>query len=87
MFKEIETIINRVFSKEQKKEYKIFVALLKKWEKAIETKIQKNSKLIDYTDKTITIKTKTPAWKNELVFFKEDIKKNFRLPKHQLKTS
>ncbi len=76
MFKNIEKIIEKLFSKDQKKEFVSFLEIKKKWEKTISKEIQKNAKIIDYSNKTITIKSKTPAWKNELIFLKKDIKKN-----------
>ena len=41
----------------------------------------KNAQIIDYTDGVLTIKAKNPSWKNELIFFVEEIKKNFRQKK------
>ncbi len=76
MFKNIEKIIEKLFSKDQKKEFVSFLEIKKKWEKTISKEIQKNAKIIDYSNKTITIKSKTPAWKNELIFLKKNIKKN-----------
>ena len=77
MFKKIEKIIGNSFFNQKKEEYNNFFKLEKKWKKEISEIIQKNATLIDYTDKKITIKAKNPAWKNELVFFEEEIKKNF----------
>ena len=82
MFKNINTIIEKILTPTQKKEYLVFLEIKKKWKEKISPKIQKNTKIIDYTNKTITIKAKTPTWKNELVFLKEEIKKNFQ-PKTQ----
>ncbi len=76
MFKNIEKIIEKLFSKNQKKDFVSFLEIKKNWKKTISKEIQKNAKIIDYSNKTITIKSKTPAWKNELIFLKKDIKKN-----------
>jgi len=79
MFKKIENIIDRFFSKEQQEEYKVFLQIKKDWNKKINKEIQLNAKVQDYKNETLTLKAKNPAWKNELVFFVEEIKKNFRL--------
>lgn len=82
MFKNINTILEKILSPTQKKEYLIFLEIKKLWEKNISKKIQKNARITDYTNKTITIKAKNPTWKNELIFFKEEIKKKL-LPQPQ----
>ena len=76
MFKNINTVIDKILTSTQKKEYLVFLEIKKKWKKNIAKNLQKNAKITDYTNKTITIKAKNPAWKNELIFLKEDIKKN-----------
>jgi hypothetical protein len=78
MFKNINAIIEKILTPKQKKEYLLFLEIKKKWKEKIPKKIQKNTKIVDYTNKTITIKAKSPTWKNELVFLKEEIKKNFQ---------
>jgi len=86
MFKNIEKIIEKLFSKDQKKDYFSFLEIKKVWKKTISKEIQKNAKIIDYSNKKITIKSKTPAWKNELIFLKKDIKKNSQPQTGKLKT-
>jgi len=86
MFKNIEKIIEKLFSKDQKKEFISFLEIKKIWKKTISKEIQKNAKIIDYSNKKITIKSKTPAWKNELIFLKKDIKKNSQPQTGKLKT-
>ena len=39
-------------------------------------KTQKNTKIIDFTKGVLTIKTKNTTWKNEMLFMKEEVKKN-----------
>ena len=63
--------------KETNKDFSFFKKIQKDWKIKIPKKIAKNAKIIDYTDGTLTIKAKNPSWKNELLFFVEDIKKNF----------
>lgn len=86
MFKNIEKIIEKLFSKEQKREFLSFLEIKELWKKRISKNIQKNAKIIDYSNKKITIKSKTPAWKNELIFLKKDIKKNSQPLIGKLKT-
>ena len=73
MFKNINRVINKILTPDQKEEYLVFLEIKKIWKKTSNKNLQKNAKIIDYTDKTITIKAKNPAWKNELVFLKEEI--------------
>mgnify|MGYP001179960253 FL=1 len=84
MFKNIDKIISQLFTQKQKKEYDSFVFLKQRWKKTISKTIQKNAKIIDYSNKKITIKAISPAWKNELIFLKKEIKKNFQTQKIQL---
>ena len=86
MFKNIEKIIEKLFSKDQKKDFISFLEIKKIWKKTISKEIQKNAKITDYSNKKITIKSKTPAWKNELIFLKKDIKKNSQPQTGKLKT-
>jgi len=84
MFKNIDKIISQLFTQKQKKEYDSFLFLKQRWKKTISKTIQKNAKIIDYSNKEITIKAISPAWKNELIFLKKEIKKNFQTQKIQL---
>jgi len=86
MFKNIEKTIENLFSKDQKKDFVSFLEIKKIWKKTISKEIQKNAEITDYSNKKITIKSKTPAWKNELVFLKKDIKKNSQPQTGKLKT-
>ena len=79
MFKKIETVIDKFFSKEEKEEYDLFLQIKKNWDKKIAKEIKINAEVVDYKNEELTIKAKNPAWKNELVFFTEEIKKNFHL--------
>jgi len=86
MFKNIEKTIEKLFSKDQKKDFVSFLEIKKIWKKTISKEIQKNAEITDYSNKKITIKSKTPAWKNELIFLKKDIKKNSQPQTGKLKT-
>ena len=85
MYKKIKTILKTIITNKDKVEYAQFLKIKDLWEKKINQKTKKGVCLIDYKDKTITIKAKNPTWKNETIFMKEEIKKNSQHPTHQLK--
>lgn len=78
MFKNIDKILDLIIKEKDKKEYLGFEEIKKKWNKNVSKKIKDNSQIIDYKDKKIIIKAKTPAWRNEINFLKEDIKKKYK---------
>tara|TARA_B100001996_G_C18524613_1_gene540599 strand:- start:310 stop:558 length:249 start_codon:yes stop_codon:yes gene_type:complete len=80
MFKKINKMMG-AFLKEENKDFSFFEKTKKNWKKKLPEKITKNAQIIDYTDGVLTIKAKNPSWKNELIFFVEEIKKNFRQKK------
>jgi len=75
--KKINKILKTIITENQKKEYEIFLKLEEKWNTEINKDVKKSATIIDYKDKTITIKTKNPSWKNEINFMKSQIKKNY----------
>lgn len=78
MFKNIDKILDLIIKEKDKKEYLGFEEIKKKWNKNVSKKIKNNSQIIDYKDKKIIIKAKTPAWRNEITFLKKDIKKKYK---------
>ncbi len=76
MFKKIKNTTQTIQQEINTEEYKIYLKLVEKWEKKINKQTQKNAKIIDYKNEVLTIKTKNPTWKNEIVFMEESIKKN-----------
>tara|TARA_B100001989_G_C24534909_1_gene463764 strand:- start:1731 stop:1982 length:252 start_codon:yes stop_codon:yes gene_type:complete len=78
MFKNIDKILDLIIKEKDKKEYLGFEEIKKKWNKNISKKIKNNSQIVDYKDKKIIIKAKTPAWRNEITFLKKDIKKKYK---------
>ena len=78
MFKNIDKILDLIIKEKDKKEYLGFEEINKKWNKNISKKIKDNSQIVDYKDKKIIIKAKTPAWRNEINFLKKDIKKKYK---------
>lgn len=78
MFKNIDKILDLIIKEKDKKEYLGFEEIKKKWNKNVSKKIKDNSQIVDYKDKKIIIKAKTPAWRNEITFLKKDIKKKYK---------
>ena len=78
MFKNIQTILEKFIEKDTRKDYLEYKSIQKKWAKKINKKTQKSAQVVDFTEGTITIKTKNPAWKNEILFMQDEIKKNFQ---------
>ena len=87
MFKNIHTILEKLVDKNVEKDLLEYKRLKRKWAEKINKKTQKNAKIIDFTKGTIIIKTKNAAWKNEIVFMQNEIKKKFQTQKTQLKKS
>jgi len=83
MFKNIQTALEKVLEKHTNKDYVEYKKIRKKWKQNIEQRIQKNIKLIDFTEGTITLKAKNTAWRNEALFMQGQIKKNFQAQKIQ----
>ena len=78
MFKNIDKILDLIIKEKDKKEFLGFEEIKKKWNKNVSKKIKDNSQIIDYKDKKIIIKAKTPAWRNEINFLKKEIKKKYK---------
>ena len=78
MFKNIDKILGSIIKDKDKQEYLGFEEIKKKWNKNISKKIKENSQIIDYKEKKIIIKAKTPAWRNEINFLKKEIKKKYK---------
>jgi predicted nucleic acid-binding Zn ribbon protein len=57
------------------------------WKKHMGTLINKNTTIKGYKNGILTIKTKTPVWRNELIFQKNNIieKLNSKLEKNKIK--
>ena len=85
MFKNIQTILEKLVDKSAEKDLTEYENLKKRWAENINQKTQKNAKIIDFTKGIITIKTKNAAWKNEIAFMQSEIKKKFQTKKTQLK--
>ena len=78
MFKKIKKEADQITQKTETEEYKNFLTIKRKWKKEIKKDIQKNAEIIDFLNQKIIIQAKTPTWKNELVFLKTQLKKNYQ---------
>ena len=76
MFKKIQTTLEGIVDKKKDPDYIEYQRLKKTWVEKIDKKTQKNTKIIDFTEGILTIKTKNTTWKNEMLFMKEEVKKN-----------
>jgi len=85
MFKKIQKTLQKFVDQEKNTDYLEYKKIEKKWKSEIDKKIQKNAKIIDFTEGELFIKVKKTTWKNELVFIKEELKKNFQAKTTQLK--
>jgi len=57
------------------------------WSKTVGSNVNKNTNIKHFKNGVLTIKTKTPVWRNELQFQKKDIisKLNQKLDKNKIK--
>ena len=85
MFKKIQKTLQKFTDQEKNTDYLEYKKIEKKWKSKIDKKIQKNAKIIDFTEGELFIKVKKTTWKNELIFIKEELKKNFQTKTIQLK--
>ena len=85
MFKKIQKTLQKFADQEKNTDYLEYKKIEKKWKSKIDKKIQKNAKIIDFTEGELFIKVKKTTWKNELIFIKEELKKNFQTKTIQLK--
>jgi hypothetical protein len=85
MFKKIQKTLQKFADQEKNTDYLEYKKIEKKWKSEIDKKIQKNAKIIDFTEGELFIKVKKTTWKNELIFIKEELKKNFQTKTIQLK--
>lgn len=62
-------------------------SISKAWEETVGSSISENTSIKGFKNGTLTIKAKTPVWRNELLFQKEDIliKLNKKLDKTNIK--
>ena len=85
MFKKIQKTLQKFTDQEKNTDYLEYKKIEKKWKSEIDKKIQKNAKVVDFTEGELFIKVKKTTWKNELIFIKKELKKNFQVKTIQLK--
>ena len=75
MFRSIKESIKEVVGQEKLKKGIEKGFIEKCWEESVGDSIKQNTTFKNYKQGVLTIKTKTPVWRNELLFQKEQIKK------------
>ena len=85
MFKKVEALLNKIKENKENPDYIEYEKIKKRWASKVDKKLQKNAKIIDFTDGKITLKISKTTWKNEVLFMKEELKKNFQVKKTQYK--
>ena len=75
MFKKIKPLINKYLIDKKLHNTQEREKIEDVWEKNINTEIKKQTKILSYYNKTLTIKTNNPAWKMEINLIKDDLKK------------
>ena len=73
MFRSLKNAIDLIKENHKFQKYFIFDKIVIIWEKEIDHHIQENTKIINFNNNIITIKTSTPTWKTELAFQKTKI--------------
>ena len=79
MFKKIKPLINKFLIDKKLHNTQERETIEEVWEKTINKEIKKQTKILSYYNKTLTVKTKNPTWKMEINLIKNDLKKNLIL--------
>ena len=79
MFKKIKPLINKFLIEKKLHNTKERDEVEKTWEKETTTNIKKNTQIVGFYNKKLTIKAKNPTWKMELNLIKNELKKNLIL--------
>ena len=77
MIKDIKKTVLDLTKNLKKKEEKN-IKIKKIWEQSVNNDIIKNTEIVQIKNKTITIKTTTTTWKQELLLAKKEILKNLQ---------
>ena len=72
MIKSIKKTVSEVAENLQKKEEE-GIKIKQIWNKTVNSLIAKNAQPVKYKNKTLTIQTSTPSWKQELLLIKTQI--------------
>ena len=73
MFRSLTNIMQKISSNHRLKKYFIYDKIKEIWENNIDKQIQKNARIINFTNNIIIIQTATPTWKTELGFQKTEL--------------
>ena len=73
MFIKAKNVIQKIF-KNKNNEYDQFIKIDKLWKKEFTKQITQNAQIEDFTNNTLTIKTKNPTWKTEITLLKNEVK-------------
>ena len=73
MFRSLKNIIESASQNHRLKKYFIYNQIQMIWKKEVDTRIQDNTKIINFNNNIITIQTSTPTWKTELAFQKSEL--------------
>ena len=84
MFKKLQKLLKGFDNQKTNQDYIEYKKIEKKWFEKIDKKIQKIVKVVDFTEGRLTLKAKNKTLKNELLFIKKEIKKNFQIKQTQL---
>jgi len=85
MFEKLQRILSVVEKNNKDQDYIEYQKIQKRWFKKTDKALQKNAKIIDFTEGVLTLKVKKTTWKNEIIFMNKELKKNSQTNKTQLK--
>ncbi len=71
MAQELKEILNKYFQGKELKKINEIITIEKIWDEIVGDPIKKNTEIISFKNKTLTIKTSTPVWRNELTLQKK----------------
>ena len=81
--KSIKDILSEYFKGTSIDEINDIINMEKIWKEAVGKTAYNKTKVIEYKNKTLTIKTSNPVWRNELFLQKKDIIKKINNSKHK----
>ena len=78
MAQELKEILNKYFQGKELKKINETITIEKIWDEIVGDPIKKNTEIISFKNKTLTIKTSTPVWRNEISLQKTTILKKLQ---------
>ena len=73
MAEKLKEILKNYLNGESFKEINETITLENAWKEVVGNLINKNTQIISFKNKTLTVKTTTPVWRNELFLQKKNI--------------